>query len=98
MPFPMLILPYQILSNCWRADYGKQKRENSIKANAENRPCYMRGRDRGVLYQPFENMVQVAYQNSFAHRRYKDNTFACREPYKGTENLTVGQCTYIPNV
>ncbi len=68
MPFPMLILPYQILSNCWRVDYGKQKRENSIKANAENRPCYMRGRDRGVLYQPFENMVQVAYQNIVAEK------------------------------
>ena len=28
----------------------------------------MRGRDRGVLYQPFENMVQVAYQNIVAEK------------------------------
>ena len=68
----MLIHRCQVSNNYWKVDYGKQKRTISIPADAKDRSRYLRGRDRGLLYQSFENVVQVTYQNRFAHRRNKD--------------------------
>ena len=77
MLYLMLIHRYQVSNNYWKIDYGKQKRTISIPADAKDRSRHLRGRDRGLLYQSFENVVQVTYQNCIAHRRNKDHAIAC---------------------
>ena len=72
----MLIHRCQVSNNYWKIDYGKQKRTVTIFANAKDRPCYLRGRDRGLLYQPSEIVVEVTHQNRFAHRRHEDYSIA----------------------
>ncbi len=57
MPFLMLILQCQVSNNYWKVDYDKQKRAVTIFANAKDRPCYLRGRNSGLLYQPSEIVV-----------------------------------------
>ena len=86
----MLIHRYQVSNNYWKVDYGKQKGTGSISADAKDRSRHLRGLDRGLLYQPFENVVQVTYKNRITHRRDKDYPFVGREAYKGTQNLTMG--------
>ena len=61
-----------ILNNYWKVDYGEQKRTISVYADAKDRSRHLRGRNRSLLYQSFENVVQVTYQNRFAHRRNED--------------------------
>ena len=68
----ILIRRCQVLNNYWKVDYGEQKRTISVYADAKDRSRHLRGRNRSLLYQSFENVVQVTYQNRFAHRRNED--------------------------
>lgn len=45
MQYHTLILRFQVSNNYWKADHGKQKRTFSIHADAQNRSCYLRGRN-----------------------------------------------------
>lgn len=54
MPSRMSTPPLKVSNNYWRIDYGKQKRESTDKANAQDYPGYLRRRNRGWLHQSRE--------------------------------------------